>query len=84
MSRPLERILPRVFLLTAHIDHEAIHAAIVAASSRPVLIAYGQEPIAGKDADLELYFSIEEQTYLTEKDAKVLHWSPVPRCYRTA
>ncbi|MEW9668747.1 DUF342 domain-containing protein [Ammoniphilus sp. 3BR4] len=57
--------------ISGHIDQKAILAAIEDPIPKPVLIAYGLEPIAGKDADLELYFALEEQTYLTEKDGKV-------------
>ncbi|RXT06265.1 DUF342 domain-containing protein [Ammoniphilus sp. CFH 90114] len=53
------------------IDHEAIQAAIMSPGSPPVVVAKGSEPIPGTDADIELYFALEEQTYLTEKDGKV-------------
>ncbi len=57
--------------ICSQVDKLAIQAELEHPTFEKVLVAQGIEPISGTDADVEVYFALEEQSYLEEIDGKV-------------
>lgn len=57
--------------IQSQVDKLAIQAELEQPSFERILVARGIEPVAGIDADVEVYFPLEEQSYLEEINGRV-------------
>ncbi|WP_134701616.1 DUF342 domain-containing protein [Ammoniphilus sp. YIM 78166] len=57
--------------IQSQVDKLAIQGELEHPTFEKILIARGVEPISGTDANVEVYFSLEEQSYLEEINGKV-------------